>query len=78
MCNPGKLVLDAVIRHHRVEEIRRYHVARPFEFSGDTDPNDCADTEHTNPQVVVDAIAWLFSEMRADGALAHLSGARVN
>lgn len=78
MCNPGTLVLDAVIRRNGVEEIRRYHAARPFEFSGDTDPNDCADTEHTNPQVVVDALAWLFSQMRADGTLALISGARAN
>jgi hypothetical protein len=76
MCNPGILVLDAVLSDRTRREVRRYHLSRPFEFSGDTDPNDCSDTEFTNPQVVIDAIAWLYAEMRADGALALVTGDR--
>jgi len=70
MCKPGELVLDAVLRDTASSEIRHYRRKREFEFSEDTDPDDCRDNEFTNPEIVVDSIRWLFDEMKLDGALA--------
>ena len=72
MCKPGELVLDAVLRDTASSEIRHYQRKREFEFSEDTDPDDCRDNELTNPEIVVDSIRWLFDEMKRDGTLALL------
>lgn len=72
-CEPGVLVLDAVLRDAANGEVKRYHLPHEFKHSGDTEAFDCKDNELTNPEIVAESVRSLYSEMKADGTLALLS-----
>jgi hypothetical protein len=73
LCNPTSMVLDAVLSDRSGKEVRRFHIARMFSFSGELHTTGCCDDEVTNPDAVSELVRSLYAEMKADGTLANLS-----
>lgn len=75
-CNPTAMILDGGLTNRNGREVRRFHIERKFDFSGELTAISCHDDEITNPEAVSELVRSLYKEMEADGTLANISAWR--